>query len=61
MRSLQNRNLKKENLSFLPRQEQGMTSGQALIMSWFREDTKLFLSSRRFKKVIDHVCHGTMI
>jgi len=54
--------LKKENLSFLPREDLGMTSGQALYYDLVQKGYQTFyLSPGELKKVIDHVCHGTMI
>jgi glycosyltransferase involved in cell wall biosynthesis len=54
--------LKKENLSFLPREEQKMTSGQALYYELVQRGYQTFyLPPEELKKVIDHVCHGTMI
>ena len=54
--------LKKENLSFLPREEQKMTSGQALYYELVQRGYQtLYLPPGELKKVIDHVCHGTMI
>ena len=54
--------LKKENLSFLPREEQEMTSGQALYYELVQRGYQtLYLPPGEFKKVIDHICHGTMI
>ena len=54
--------LKKENLSFLPREEQKMTSGQALYYELVQRGYQtLYLPPGELKKVIDHVSHGTMI
>jgi len=54
--------LKKENLSFLPREEQKMTSGQALYYELVQRGYQtLYLPPRELKKVISHVSHGTMI
>lgn len=54
--------LKKENLSFLPREEQKMTSGQALYYELVQRGYQtLYLRPEELKKVIDHLSHGTMI
>jgi GT2 family glycosyltransferase len=54
--------LKKENLSFLPREEPEMTSGQALYYELVQRGYQtLYLPPGEVKKMIDHVCHGTMI
>ncbi|HPD61255.1 MAG TPA: glycosyltransferase, partial [Thermodesulfobacteriota bacterium] len=54
--------LKKENLSFLPREEPNMTSGQALYYTLVQKGYQtLYLPPSELKKVVDHVCHGTMI
>jgi len=54
--------LKKGNLSFLPREEQEMTSGQALYYELVQRGYQtLYLPQGEFKKVMDHICHGTMI
>jgi hypothetical protein len=54
--------LKKERLSFLPREEQGMTSGQALYYELVKRGYQtLYLPPGELKKMIDHLCHGTMI
>jgi glycosyltransferase involved in cell wall biosynthesis len=54
--------LKKENLSFLPRQELEMTSGQPLYYELVQKGYQtLYLFPEELKKKIDHLCHGTMI
>lgn len=54
--------LKNGNLSFLPHEEQEMTSGQALYYELVQKGYQtLYLPPKDLKKVIDHLCHGTMI
>ena len=54
--------LKNDTLSFLPREEQEMTSGQALYYELVQRGRQtLYLLPGELKKVISHVCHGTMI
>jgi hypothetical protein len=54
--------LKKENVSFLPREELDMTSGQALYYELEQRGYEtLYLFPEELKKTIIHVCHGTMI
>jgi len=54
--------LKKENLSFMPQEKQGMTSGQALYYELIQKGYQtLYLPHKELKKVINHFSHGTMI
>ena len=54
--------LKKEKVSFLPREEQGMTSGQALYYELVQRGYKtLSLPPQQLKQLIHHFNHGTMI
>lgn len=54
--------LKKENLSFLPVGEKGMTSGQALYYELIKRGySTLSLPSQELKQVIEHLIHGTMV
>ena len=54
--------LKKEHLSFIPIEERGMTSGQALYYDLIKKGyLSLFFSPDALRKVIDHLNHGTMI
>jgi hypothetical protein len=54
--------LKKERLSFLPIEEKGLTSGQALYYDLIEKGYRSrFFPPEEMRKVIDHVNHGTMI
>jgi len=54
--------LKQEQLSFLPREERGMTSGQALYYELVKRGyLSQYFSPGEFKKTIHHLNHGTMI
>ena len=54
--------LKKEHLSFLPIEEKGLTSGQALYYELVQRGyLTLYYSPGELRKVIDHLNHGTMI
>ncbi|MCX8011600.1 MAG: glycosyltransferase [Desulfobacterota bacterium] len=54
--------LKKENLSFLPRKDLGMTSGQFLYYELVnRGYQSFFFPVGELKKLIYHISHGTMI
>ena len=54
--------LKKENLSFLPRKDLGMTSGQFLYYQLVNKGFQtLFLPEEELKRLLSHVSHGTMI
>lgn len=54
--------IKKEDLSFLPRDEQGWTSGQGLFYALTERGYETrFLSPQELGKEIDHLNHGTMV
>jgi hypothetical protein len=54
--------LKKEHLSFLPIEEKGMTSGQALYYDLIEKGyLSLFHSPDALREVIEHLNHGTMV
>jgi len=54
--------LNNEHLSFLPIEEEGLTSGQALYYELIQRGyLTRYLSSVELRKVIDHLNHGTMI
>jgi len=54
--------LKEEHLSFIPIEEKGMTSGQALYYDLMEKGyLSLFFSPDALRRVIEHLNHGTMI